>query len=176
MRLLGAAASFLAVALLAPAVDADTLFYVDRVTIHDANGRLVGTASPATPEVVEFRRGSTPVIVVVRPDGFLRSYVQFANPGCAGQPLVFPSIWPGEILYRYTAVAGPRSTVYVQSGAFRMWTRRSTLTLDGTCIDHEPQRGLAAAMTATDVNLADEFVPPFTTRTRAGDVVPLTAP
>jgi hypothetical protein len=177
MGLLVGAAALLAVALLAPAAAADTLFYADRLTVHDANGRMVGSAWPASGGmnviIVEFRRGSTPVIVGVRPDGFIRGFLRFPNAGCTGQPLV-DAFW-GE-LYRYTAVVGPRSTVYVQSGAVRMWTKRSTLTADGRCNDHEPSRDLAAAVTAIGVNLADEFMPPFTTRTTAGAAVPLTAP
>lgn len=38
----------LVVFLVAPIVHADTLLYVDRVTVHDANGRQVGSTWPTT--------------------------------------------------------------------------------------------------------------------------------
>ena len=122
---------------------------------------------------VEFRYGSVPVIVRVWPDRFYQDLLRFTGRGCTGHPL--KSALEGE-LYRYTAVAGPRSTVYVQSGAVRARTTRSTLTADGVCHDHSADQDLTVPMRATDINLADHFVPPFTTRTRGRTAVPLTAP
>jgi hypothetical protein len=73
--------------------------------------------------------------------------------------------WQG--LYPSTAVAGASATVYLQSGPLRARTIRSTLTTPGGCLDHDvPYRADTVALKATTLNLADHFVPPFTTATR----------
>jgi hypothetical protein len=167
--------------LLAPVVRADTLLYVERVAVHDANGRQVGstwptTWSPVWREVrwmyVEFRVGSTPVTVTLRPDGFKFDALLFPQPGCTGQALVYAFPQPLPVV----AQAAPRATVYVQSGGFRERMTRSFLNERARCIDREPLRVNTVPVRSTGVNLADEFVPPFTTRTRAGTAVPIGAP
>jgi hypothetical protein len=79
-------------------------------------------------------------------------------------------------LYPYTAVAGPRHTIYIQSGRVAVRTARSALTSDGVCNDHEPIEDVMAILQATSTNLADHFVPPFTIRTIARTPVPLATP
>lgn len=170
-------ASLLALVFLAPAVHADTLLYADHLAVYDGTGRQVGSSWPTSTgedfTFVEFRLGSTPVIVHLRRDGFVSTWLRFSNPGCTGQARV--DAFEGE-LYRYTAVVGPRKTVWVQSGTVRARTARSTLAPDGVCHDHDPIRDLSAPVKATAVDLADYFVPPFTTRTRARTPVPGVAP
>ena len=169
MRVLVAA--LLAVAFLPPAVGADTLFYPDRLTVHDANGRVIGRGWP--PSYFEFRAGSRPVILPLRSSGFVSGWLRFSNPGCTGQARV--DALEGE-LYQYSVISGPRQTVWIQSGTVAVRTTRSTLTAEGVCIDHEPIRDFTVPVTATDVHLADLFVPPFTLRLRAGAPVPAIAP
>lgn len=187
-RLMAPFVSLLAVlvlALLAPAAQADRLLYVDDLAVYDATGRQVGSAWPTSDAVwlgelasylvVEFRLGSTPVIVRLRPhwvdpDGFETTWLRFPNRGCTGQTLV-DAYW-GEGMNRFTAVAGPRSTVYVQSGPVRERTARSSRNSEGVCENHEPLTHGMAPLRATLVHLADHFVPPFTTRTRGQTPVP----
>src|SRR5687768_8881022 len=63
--------------LLAPAVQANRLLYVDDLAVYDATGRQIGSAWPTSDSpwvdfghgymVVEFRLGSRPVILQFRP-------------------------------------------------------------------------------------------------------------
>ena len=176
MRVVVSLASLLALVFLAPAVHADTLLYADPLVVYDGAGRQVGSAR-ATPAggvwEVEFRWGSTPVIVTLGPGGFGSAWLRFLNPGCTGQPRV--DAFYGE-LYRYTAVVGPRHTVYVQSGPVSTGTARSTRRHDGVCHEHDPTTDLFVPVKATIVHLADHFIPPFTARTRARTAVPVVAP
>jgi hypothetical protein len=160
--------------LLAPVAQADTLLYVDRLAVVDGTGRQVGTAWPSAegrPDYmyVEFRVGSTPVIVLVGPDRFEPNALRFSDPGCTGQALL-TAPW-GEGSTPFTAVAGPRSTVYVQSGPVRERTARSTLSSTGVCRDSAPLRSDMAPLRAV-TDLADHFVPPFTLQERARTPVP----
>ena len=176
-----------------PLAHADGLLYVDHLAVYDATGRQVGSAWPVSDAVwlgergyylvVEFRLGTTPVVVPLRPhwtdpDGFETSWLRFPNPGCTGAPMVhaFPGLSPFTTLTPITAVAGPRSTVYVQSGPIVQRTVRSTLDGQGVCADHAPQTGRVAVLKATTTHLADYFVPPFTTRTRGRTPVPREVP
>jgi hypothetical protein len=166
----------LAVVLLALPARAATLVYAEKIIIQDGAGRQVGSAWPTGHAGIlyaEFRIGSRPVIVALGADGFGASFLRFSEPGCAGPPMV--GAFEGE-LYPYTAVAGPRSTVYIQSGPVAVRTTRSTLTSDGVCIDHEPFEDFMAILKATSTNLADHFVPPFTIRTIGRTPVPPATP
>ena len=173
----------LGVLLAAPIVHAGSLFYVDLLSVHDATGRRIGNAWPTSnavydgvdPEVtvVEFRYGSTPVILRVK-KGFVPERVSFTQPGCTGQPLIHP--WDRPLpMHDLAAVAGRRRTLYLQSGEILDRTSRSSLSPEGECSDHAPRTAPFAAAEAT-IDLADHFVRPFKVRTRAGAEVPRGAP
>lgn len=182
------ALAVLVMMLVAPMVHADTLWYVDRLSIHDATGRRIGNGWPASDDswrgrhlthtVVEFRLGSIPVMVrlqppQVPPDGFAADPLEFSGPGCTGDVMIAPNYWNGR-----TAVAGPRSTVYLQAGR-RTWRWvESSLSEKGVCRDYTPYPPSTEVipLRATDVHLADHFVPPFTIRTRSEMRVPRVAP
>ena len=178
----------LVVLLLAAAAEADRLFYVDHLAVYDATGRRIGSAWPTSRGVyegggresmtVEFRFGSKPTILPVTEDGFKPDFLLFTGRGCTGQTLINPRD-QGQaevILHHLTVVAGPRSTLYVQSGPLRDRTYRSYQSPHtGECTDQEPQSG-ALALARPLVDLADHFVPPFSVRTRAGTAVPRGTP
>ena len=178
MTSLAALLAMCLVALLAPAAHADGLLYVDRLTVHDSTGAQVGSAWPMSDAmwlggpgfdiVVEFRAGSTPVIVQLRkpwfpPAGFQSIPMRFSSPGCRGSALL-DAFRDG--MTPFSAVTGPRNTVYIQSGPVRQRTARSSRNWDGVCEDHEAQTRSMALMSATTTHLNDYFVPPFTVRTR----------
>ena len=185
--------SFLAglvVLLLAAAAEADRLLYVHHLAVYDATGRRIGSAWPISNDVwvgnhpnnvmvLEFRLRDIPVIVRFRADstegsaGFESDWLQFSQRGCTGKPLV--SMF--ERSEPVTAVAGPRSTVYIQSGPIGERTVRSTRNNDGLCADRAPRTiARMVPLRATEVHLADHFVPPFTIETRARTLVPRVAP
>src|SRR5688572_18605559 len=127
----------IAVLLLAAVAEADRLLYVEHLAVYDATGRRIGSAWPTSRGVyegsgrdsmaVEFRFGSKPTILPVTEDGFKPDFVLFTGRGCTGQTLINPTDeGQGEVkLHHLTAVAGPRSTLYVQSGPVRDRTFRS---------------------------------------------------
>lgn len=182
-----------------PLAHADGLLYVDHLAVYDATGKQVGSAWPVSDAiwhgewayylVVEFRLGTTPIMVELRPhwtdpEGFETTWLRFPNPGCTGAPMVdaYPAAYrasgfsPFSTVSPMTAVVGPRSTVYVQSGPIRERTARSTRDGQGVCDDHEPRTWGMAVLKATTTHLADYFVPPFTTRTRGRTPVPRGTP
>jgi hypothetical protein len=166
--------------LAAPIAQADTLLYVDHLGVYDANGTRIGSAWPrddawlaagfSEPMVVEFRLRSMPIVALFNPTGFESPPLYFTNAGCTGDMLIDP-FWG-----RFTAVAGARSTVYVQSGPIRELIARSTRLKSGVCRDHAPITHGFGVLRATETDLADHFVPPFTIRTRARTRVPVGAP
>ena len=184
-------AAFLAaclVPLLAPDAHADGLLYADRLAVYDSTGTQVGSAWPMSEVVwkgfpghgvvVEFRVESTPVIVRLRkpwspPAGFQPVPVRFSSPGCRGSALLDAN---EEDMTPFTAVTGPRNTVYIQSGPVRQRTARSIRSWDGVCEDTVPLTWEMALMSATRTHLNDYFVPPFTIRTRGTTPVPRRAP
>jgi hypothetical protein len=179
----------LVVLLLAAAAEADSLLYADHLAVYDATGRRIGSAWPTSrgvyegggreSMVVEFRYGSRPAILRFTEDGFASDWLIFTGRGCTGQTLINPADLEGDArvsMHARTAVAGPRNTLYVQSGAVRDRTARSYRSpFTGECTDHAPRRGPWASATPR-VDLADHFVPPFSIRTRAGIAVPRGTP
>jgi hypothetical protein len=187
----------LMVLVLAPASPAQTdgLLYADDLVVVDGTGRQVGSAWPVSDSgwiqqdsfhmAVEFRLGSTPVIVHLRPywfgpDGFMPPDLRFSGAGCTGQTLIDAYYAPstigwGEGWYRFNAVAGPQSTVYVQSGPIRSRTARSRRTSDGVCTELVTTQPMAL-LKATEIHLADHFVPPFRVLTRGQTPVPRKTP
>jgi hypothetical protein len=173
--------ALLVLVLLAPAAQAgergDALVYADHLAVYDGFGTQVGSSWVPSdgffPGVgfmyVEFRHGSTPVIVRLRTDGFQFDAVRFSQRGCTGDAL-FDADW------YHSAVAAPHGTVYLHAGPLRQRTVKSTLNTRGRCITHEPYRANTVPLMATTVHLADYFVPPFVTRTRGRTPVPRGAP
>jgi hypothetical protein len=178
----------LAVLLFAAAAEADRLLYVQHLAVFDATGRRIGSAWPTSRGVyegsgresmaVEFRFGSKPTILPITEDGFKPDFLLFTGRGCTGQTLINPAD-QGQAavqLHQLTAVAGPRSTLYIQSGPVRDRTFRSYLSpYTGECIDQEARSG-AFVSARPVVDLADHFIPPFSVRTRAGSAVPRGTP
>jgi hypothetical protein len=190
--------AFLIVVLVTPAAHADGLLYVDHLAVYDATGRQIGSAWPASDAmwqghqvdylVVEFRLSGQPAVVVlqphwIEPNGFQTSFLYFPNPGCTGVPMVnaepgayrMGGLGPFTTESLITAVFGPRSTVYVQSGPVSDRTVVSQRNAQGVCRE-DPHTLRAAALKATTTHLADHFVPPFTIRTRGSTPVPRRAP
>jgi hypothetical protein len=166
----------LVLTVIAPAAHAHALLEASHMAIYDATGKQVGSPWPRALGsagngerlfglvYTAFRLGDTPVIVRLYTNRFHYDLVQFAQRGCTGQAML-QTDWEG--LYPLTAVAGASATLYRQSGPLRARTIRSTLTTPGGCIDHNvPYSADTVALKATTLNLADHFVPPFTTQTR----------
>src|SRR5688572_28148517 len=155
----------LAVLLLAAAAEADRLLYVEHLAVYDATGRKIGSVWPTSRGVyegggresmaVEFRFGSKPTILPVTEDGFKPDFLLFSGRGCTGQTLINPADQgQAEVqLHHLTVVAGPRSTLYIQSGPVRDRTFRSYLSPHtGECTDQETRRGgLALARPLIDL-------------------------
>jgi hypothetical protein len=168
--------------------EAETLLYVDRLAVYDSTGRQIGNAWPASDDawlghrqrhmVVEFRFGTRPAMVRLQrklftPDGFAADWLTFSGPGCTGDVMIDPSFFNGS-----TAVAGPRSTVYVKSGPMEVRIVGSLLSDRGVCTnydDDEPAHEVIPLRT-TGIDLADHFVPPFTVQTRGATPVPRVTP
>jgi hypothetical protein len=166
----------------------DTLLYADRFAVYDATGRQIGNAWPTSDSVwrayhpahlvVEFRFARTPVMVRLQralftPDGFASEMLQFSEPGCTGAPMIDGRLWNG-----YSAVAGPRSTLYLKAADLEFRFVQSQLNEDGTCTNHGPNHPFheVILLRMTDIDLADHFVPPFTVRTRGQTPVPRVTP
>jgi hypothetical protein len=186
--------SILLLMLLAPitarpaSAQGDALLYADRFAVYDSTGRQIGNSWPTSdivwrglfPQhlVVEFRLARIPVMVrlqraLLTPDGFASDVLQFSERECAGAPMIDSGWWNGS-----NAVAGPRSTVYLQAGPLQPRQVRSQLTAGGTCRNHTAREPFhyTILLRATDIDLADYFVPPFAVRTRGQTPVPRVTP
>src|SRR5688500_15281419 len=156
-----------------PHARADGLLYADDLIVVDGTGRQVGSAWPVSDYgwiqqgsyhmAVEFRLGTIPVIVHLHPywfgpDGFMPPDLWFSGAGCTGQTLVDAyyapsSIGWGEGWYRFNAVAGPRSTVYIQSGPIQTRTAKSRRTSEGGVCTDERTTHPMALLKPTEIHL-----------------------
>lgn len=172
----------LSVALGVPVVHADTLLYADRFSVHDATGARIGTSSPVSDAVwrrdagyymaVEFRLGGTPVIARWRPSGFEGTWLHFPQRGCMGQVFLSAGFSHEAMANGYSNVGGPRSTVYIEMGPAVRRTMRSALLPSGVCQDNDPVAHLVVPARATEIHLAELFVPPFAVQTSGQTPVP----
>jgi hypothetical protein len=172
----------LSVLLVAPIVHADNLLYADRFSVHDATGARIGTSSPVSDAVwrgdagfymtVEFRLGGTPVIARWRPSGFEGTWLRFPQRGCMGQVFLHADFSLETVSNGYSNIAGPRSTVYVETGPAVWRTMRSALPPTGVCQDTGTDTHFVVPARATSIHLADIFVPPFAIQTTGQTPVP----
>jgi hypothetical protein len=162
----------------APSGAAPTLLRVNKLEVHDSTGKRVADISPnrASRGNVVLRIAADQLIFLTldRQEIVLDGFLFFPTTNCSGAPAIGDTNI-GEGFYRVGAVAGPRRTVFVQSGPFSEQWVRSYLDVDGRCQRSSPFQ-VTSARGNRMMDLVDYFTPPFSLRAVAGTVVQPAAP
>ena len=139
------------------------------LTVHDANGRLVGQVVDVTvgPVVVLDVEG-TPVSLSVHRDGFgnigntSADALLFASTDCSGEALTLSPPDAGSLL---PPVLLNQNRIYAPTGSEQIVQIQSLLLSDGTC--RQEDFGTTSVFAAEQLaDLGAVFTPPFTLRVK----------